>query len=837
MDGWSHFLSIGTTVPSDLTRTRSRIVEQQKQKTSASDISIGFFRETNAWNKPLLTSNFASKSMGPKSQLTQNHAPSTSEQQTPFSTETNTLARRNLAEAFELHVESAGIDVSATPNTKSLPKGDPPSLISPTGVAELNPEMQGIDTSTTVPVNLMTNADVPHFHLHPDLKRDLSQALVNRVSFYAVIHDINKEASSMASNDFATLRMVKSVDEEDEMLSPLVMAINGRPSNGRQSLSLANSAMIDEETWLLRAIDSRGDEDRSQVASCPPTFLQAMGEREYEKPVSSLETSRTQLWKPSRSWWEAKSGKNPWIEPMSHNKRWRYLWPLIHYHKFLAKCIKKLKRNGVDVKVSVSPVAVFLREEVCSVSDHLAAVSLFSSEEWMSCLGNFEGWIDTSSQSEKSLKQQVSNLALRPLNEPGDVDSPLLRNQIDDQFLRTMASAREEISSGAQAGTSKKQAANKKKPKQKTSETQVQSGSQPRHGLPLHPQSRQNTRTASYTPRGKGGSRSMQPPGKPSASGDGSTDSRPSYVYPAGRWQDSRNGQPPFVCDDLTSVHSTLSGDSGHYHPIPGSMEYGMYPHAAPPMGYYPPGHGGTPDQSFSSNGTASYQMPPGFQFYYPDPYAAQQWYGQAPVDPNSSYGEDANPGTPRSCTSPGNYAAKEHTMQTPSQRNGLPPMSPFWADHLHSTLGMAGVYTPAKPHPGTPQRTQYREGEEKKEQNERQPDAQPLILNPFYPYGNYATGEVPPSPATQFMMPPQNNYHFYGNPYGYETHFSPRRNGRKKPPQDNETPPKPHVKPEISTPEKLEPPSVVRKNVDDATVNTDATAAETHSVAVVAES
>ena len=70
---------------------------------------------------------------------------------------------------------------------------------------------------------------------------------------------------------------------------------------------------------------------------------------------------------------------------------YRYLWPLIHYHKFLAKCIKKLKRNGVDVKMSVSPVAAFLREEVCAVSDHLAAVSLFDSEEWMSCLQYFSG--------------------------------------------------------------------------------------------------------------------------------------------------------------------------------------------------------------------------------------------------------------------------------------------------------------------------------------------------------------------------------------------------------------------------------------------------------------
>ena len=124
---------------------------------------------------------------------------------------------------------------------------------------------------------------------------------------------------------------------------------------------------------------------------------------------------------------------------------YRYLWPLIHYHKFLARCIKKLKRNGVDVKISVSPVAVFLREEVCAVSDHLAAISLFDSDRWMQCLEYFSGWTDTSPESEEALRTLVSQLKLRPLTERGDVDSPLLRSQIDDQYLRAMASARSQM--------------------------------------------------------------------------------------------------------------------------------------------------------------------------------------------------------------------------------------------------------------------------------------------------------------------------------------------------------------------------------------------------------
>jgi len=31
----------------------------------------------------------------------------------------------------------------------------------------------------------------------------------------------------------------------------------------------------------------------------------------------------------------------------------------------------------------MNPVPAFLREEVCAVSDHLAAISKFSSEDWM----------------------------------------------------------------------------------------------------------------------------------------------------------------------------------------------------------------------------------------------------------------------------------------------------------------------------------------------------------------------------------------------------------------------------------------------------------------------
>ena len=115
--------------------------------------------------------------------------------------------------------------------------------------------------------------------------------------------------------------------EEDESQSPLVLAATGTELNeeeytGFQAVA-SPAALIDEEAWLLETVGTRDTEERLP-AVCPPTFLQAMGEREYENPMQALSgATRTQLWKPSRSWWEAKSGKNPWIEPSSHNKRWR----------------------------------------------------------------------------------------------------------------------------------------------------------------------------------------------------------------------------------------------------------------------------------------------------------------------------------------------------------------------------------------------------------------------------------------------------------------------------------------------------------------------------------
>lgn len=297
-DPWSHYLTNDVAVS---------VVESSKDKHLLQRFSTTENTTTNqTWNQSSIELNITNTMTVQTLQCLND---SIDDSYTVESSTTNiAIPRRNLAGAFDdLYVDEPTMQTTPAASKQLTLHED-----SPTGVADLeSPEDEAGDAS-------------PHFSLHEDLKRELSQDLVNRVSFYGIVHDINKEATAMAANDFCPmLRQVKSTDEADEVFSPLIVAVQGHPSTPRQTHTMVDMALIDEERWLLGAIESRGSRLTEAGAVCPPTFLQAMGEREYENPLSSMETSRTQLWKPSRSWWEAKSGKNPWIEPKSHNKRWR----------------------------------------------------------------------------------------------------------------------------------------------------------------------------------------------------------------------------------------------------------------------------------------------------------------------------------------------------------------------------------------------------------------------------------------------------------------------------------------------------------------------------------
>lgn len=628
------------------------------------------------------------------------------------------IPRRNLSEAFE----ALCVDTHSPPDETS--KLQQP-FFSPTSVT------QPIDPQTP------SAPDKPYeFNLHRDLMRDLSPALISRVSLYAVIHDINKEALAIATND----PLIK--EDKLEEASPLVHAVTGSEV-AKPEIEVKN-AMIDEESWLLEAIANRTRDGSLQtIQACPPTFLQAMGEKEYENPVHALSgASRTQLWKPSRSWWEAKSGKNPWIEPNSHNKRWRYLWPFIHYHKFLAKCIKKLKRNGADVKHSVSPVAVFLREEVCAVSDHLAAVSLFGSEEWMNCLQHFHGW--TADDAEDVLLAHVRHLKLRPLNEPGDVDSPLLRSQIDEHFLKAMAVQREqlrEIPSTIEAP--KKVKSQLIAYPKATSITAAPAPAASTVAVAAAPSPAINTVHSSSGVR-----RPRYPQQQPQY--------WPGAVYP---------DQQRMVYGDNSSVQSGISTESGF------AMQYPEFathnPHMVPSHHYSPyyigPHMYGTVSSQHHPHDLYHNMVPPQQHPGWIDPslvaYGMQSYFADAAV---------VTPSSPHETINEVEKEEKEdHTSDVTPQLKinpqHSPPhqgYSPFWS---HLVDGAAqSLVTPAKS-PSTPNRAPRTKTAAVDDAD--RVAAQPLLLRGYpYGYSHYGArdGYAPPSPATQFMMPPTQNYTFY---------------------------------------------------------------------------
>lgn len=434
---------------------------------------------------------------------------------------------------------------------------------------------------------------------------------------------------------------------------------------------------------------------------------------------------------------------------------YRYLWPLIHYHKFLAKCIKKLKRNGVDVKTSVSPVAVFLREEVCAVSDHLASVSLFKSEEWMDCLVHFNGWSDHSPVAEKRLRMLVSRLNLRPLAEPGDVESPLLRSQVDDHFLRAMASAREQMRNG---GIQQERANLSKSSSQSGSDKQSRKVPPTgRNKIPLHPQRVHPMPPAHRTPANQSAAAAAE-----AAYGKGGDAQQQPYGY-SGHWW--ANGWPQYAyCDESNSVQSALSGDSY----LQQYNEYGMYP-GATPGAYYGPPQGrsdyyygqaggyphswmphpptGDPNSAYASQTSegSSYMHPPGAPSSHSSPQRNYNPYQYSPahMQPGSSFAAD-------------NRVTPDQTPhKSPYPQTGV-PSSPYWGHLDQSTLAMTGLVSPHGKLPETPQRAgrQQDDGSQDEEDGKDSPgsdksqddfatNAKPLLINnwsQYYPHGSVSS-------------------------------------------------------------------------------------------------
>ena len=401
------------------------------------------------------------------------------------------------------------------------------------------------------------------------------------------------------------------------------------------------------------------------------------------------------------------------------------MWPLIHYHKFLAKCIKKLKRNGVDVKHTVSPVAVFLREEVCAVSDHLAAVSLFDSEEWIACLPHFKGWILLSEEAQAGYRQFIAKLPLRSIQEPGDLNSPLLRSQIDANFLRTMVAQRAQM-------------------REKHVRHKKQLATPPK---------------APAVPRNDG-----QPPAYPR-----STSTVPRHIHGIRRqryypwWNGSaweHTPPPPGIYADNSSVQSGLSADSYHQphydYPTMYPMQPYLYGGIQPPV---------PPSSDNSSNGAETFNNNNMHGGMY-------EW----PVDPGM-YGYMHRPDAYYPPPSPGYYhpmPVSEEPQSPPSNDEPRNPVtSPYWAHLDQATLSM-GLATPAKASPSTPRRNKSHHTQDDTDSQDTNAAQGPLVRQHYYGFAPpYAVdGYAPPSPATQFMMSPQTNFC-----YGYSPHRQrPRR-------------------------------------------------------------
>ena len=384
---------------------------------------------------------------------------------------------------------------------------------------------------------------------------------------------------------------------------------------------------------------------------------------------------------------------------------------------------------------------MFLREEVCAVSDHLAAVSLFGSEEWMSCLQHFDGW--TVEKAEEQLRSHIRRLKLRPLNEPGDVESPLLRSQIDDHFLKAMAAQREQLREIPTTIEATKKERGQPPPYPRSSPLANSSTS----ALP-HPT---GVRRPRYAPHQQQGSTSYD---NSSVQSGISTDSgfAPQYTeYPPQTHMTLPHYAPyyaaPHIYGALGAQYHMDPHQAGIYHSVPTHQE-----------------HGGWLDPALA-------------------PYGVPPYFGEVPHDASPST-DDGKGGTDKEQkedhTSEVSPHPKTSPLHSPHQHHKF---SPYWS-HLvdGATQSLA---TPAKS-PTTPSRPSPASAllhvppppfVDESDSGGSMP-AQPLLLRGYpYGYGHYGArgGYAPPSPATQFMMAPTNqSSNFY---YGaYSGSYSPGR-------------------------------------------------------------
>lgn len=83
------------------------------------------------------------------------------------------------------------------------------------------------------------------------------------------------------------------------------------------------------------------------------------------------------------------------------------------------------------------------------MSDHLAFMSKYDSEQWTSALRCFDGWTDHTHDVEESVRKLVLQHKLQDISEMSDLESSLLRSQVSDAMLRAIKSEKEKLSQDA----------------------------------------------------------------------------------------------------------------------------------------------------------------------------------------------------------------------------------------------------------------------------------------------------------------------------------------------------------------------------------------------------
>ena len=376
------------------------------------------------------------------------------------------------------------------------------------------------------------------------------------------------------------------------------------------------------------------------------------------------------------------------------------------------------------MKSTVSPVSVYLREEVCAVSDHLASVSLFDSDEWMECLQHFEGWTESSEKAAKRSREHVSKLKLRSLHEPGDVESALLRNQIDEQYLRAMIRARAQLTG---KGVTQEEKRPSKEPMRRRERVQNGSIKSSLSISSVDAEAPRPRHISTYNPKGRPG-----PSGPPRNQWQG-------YNPHHGWWQNGWQHHPPYPYGDDASVHSSISCDTGYSHGYMNGFNHGPVP--PPPPQYYQPSmmysqhqHQHHPMQG-GHHGHGQYPpstVPPNPPVYSADAYDPQHmdhsgWVSHPSMGPYPNHEIPSTPdGVPtelqdssftpeqvsqieisEATQNPDESFDTHRTPYKPNPNHGI-PMSPYWG-HLqdHATLSMMGLSSPpGGAMPPTPHRT-----------------------------------------------------------------------------------------------------------------------------------